>query len=144
MKNSRNEEIKSEIEKYNERIVKHNKECKKPQDKWNNNIINLDTLLPHYDIIVDLFKKTDTQDNWAVLLKVNQTLSQINTHFKYSSMWITEASSEWPQDTENLCQPQKDKFTTDQTWGQDAAAELYDLNLSFKEIWIKDNEPILR
>jgi len=33
MKNFKNEKIKSEIEKYNERIVKHNKEHKKPQDK---------------------------------------------------------------------------------------------------------------
>lgn len=143
MKNPRNGEIKSEIEKYNERIVEHNKERKKPQDEWNNNIINLGTLLPHYDIIADLFKKTDTQGNRAALLKVNQTLSQINTRFGYPSTWIAEAPPEWPQDTENSCQPQKDKSATDQARGQGAAAESYDPDPSFKGIRTRDNEPIL-
>ncbi len=63
MKNFKNEAAKSEIAKYNVRIVKHNKERKKPQDEWNNNIINLSSLLSHYDIIADLFKKADIQDN---------------------------------------------------------------------------------
>ena len=144
IKDPTNANFEAEIIKHNKKIVAYNKDSLKKQNaNREDNIINLSSLIPNYELIADLFKKPWTRESAAKFKTLNNTLSQLNTRYGYPSTWIAEASPERPQDTKNLSEPGKGKSAADQARGRGAAAEPYDPDPSFGGVRTRYNEPIL-